>query len=448
MTRPDFTRSAFLRGGAAVAGGTIVSSVLAAVLTTILGVELGEEGYGTYAFVVATAGLLTAVSRLGVGAIVIRDIARSVSDDAPLGRREPIASALLVTLAGVVVLALVTVSPPGRSALEAMAGLTAGMVAALAIFFVSQATYSANSDALRGMHHQGWATLLALPTQRIVSVALVSFVVLNAATELTVASAIWLTAWAAVVAAVLSGVMLWYRSRPLQGGRTDRGRTVRMAREGIPIMVADLLRVVAVRLPIWVLAIVGAVDEAGVFALAAAFVALIRLSNRTMVSTVTPFVASSIHKGETSSLQRRLRVVAAGTFTIAAVAGVAMIVGGVILVPRVFGSNFGESVPVSAVLVAGMLFNTYVGPCATLLIVSGNEVWMTRATAISLAVGAVVMVPAAMLWGAAGAAIASAGIAIGRSSLQLRYTRARTGVNPTADFGALIRSVTQGRATS
>ena len=68
MTRPEFTRAAVLRGGSIVAAGGIASTALAAVLTTILGIELGDEGFGSYAFVIATAGVLAAVARMGLGA--------------------------------------------------------------------------------------------------------------------------------------------------------------------------------------------------------------------------------------------------------------------------------------------------------------------------------------------------------------------------------------------
>ena len=80
MSRPSFSRSAVVRGGAMVAVGGIVGDGLGTVLNVLLGVELGADGYGVYAFVIATAAFLGAVARfglsLGSGCRSVRAVAR------------------------------------------------------------------------------------------------------------------------------------------------------------------------------------------------------------------------------------------------------------------------------------------------------------------------------------------------------------------------------------
>ena len=175
MTRPDFTKEAVLRGGSMVAAGTVVSAGLAALFTIILGAELGEEGFGTYAFVIATAGLLSVVARSGLGPIIVRDIARSIDDtDARLGSREPILTALGITLTVSFVLGLLTISPLGTATLDRTGDLNRSMVAALAVMFVAQALYAINAESLRGLLHLGSAAFLGLPVQRLVSLVLVA----------------------------------------------------------------------------------------------------------------------------------------------------------------------------------------------------------------------------------------------------------------------------------
>ena len=217
MTRPEFTRAAVLRGGSIVAAGGIASTALAAVLTTILGIELGDEGFGSYAFVIATAGVLAAVARMGLGPIIVRDIARSVDEDsATRGTRQPILTALVITAALSAVIAIVTISPIGRWILESSGDLSFSMVGALAVLMAAQALYTNNAESLRGLHHLGSAALLGLPVQRLVSLALVAGVVYMASSDLDPPLAIWLTAAAAVTAVVASGLGLWSRIRSLR----------------------------------------------------------------------------------------------------------------------------------------------------------------------------------------------------------------------------------------
>ncbi len=94
MSRPEFTRSAVLRGGSVVAAGTVVAASLAALLNGVLSTELGPDEYGVYICIIATAALLGATARLGLAPIVVRDLALSVDEGSPEGTREPILAAL------------------------------------------------------------------------------------------------------------------------------------------------------------------------------------------------------------------------------------------------------------------------------------------------------------------------------------------------------------------
>ena len=425
-----------------VAAGTIASSALAAVFTTILGVQLGDEGFGTYAFAIATAGLLGAVARVGLGPIVVRDIARSIGDDrARAGSRQPIVTALAITATLGVLIALLTASPLGVRALDALGDLDAAAVAALAVILASQALYITNSESLRALHYLGSAATLGLPTQRLISLILVAGAVYVVNRDLEPTSALWLTAVAAGVAVAASGSALWARIRDIPGGRLQRATAIRMARSGSPILLTNVLGLSATRLPVWTLAVLGSLDEAGTFALATAFVALIRLTHKTMINTLSPFVATAYHSGSRERLESRVRVAAAATSLLAVAAGIALLVVGSIAVPRVFGNDFENVVPVAAVLLVGTMTVVLAGPCGMMLNVTGNERWMARASIISVAAALVAIYPASSAGGAVGAAVVMAASLIVRVLLQLTFTKRRTGIRTYADFPALFRSL-------
>lgn len=429
-----------------VIAGSVLSSAFAAGLTTILGVELGDVGFGIYAFAIATAGLLGTLSRVGLDPIVVRDIARSVEDGkSRLGSRRPIVTALAITGLVALVLVLLTISPPGAALLESAGDLDFAMVGGLALLFSSQALYTINTQALRGLHYLGHASFLGLPIQRLVSFLLVAWVVWIAADDLTVSTAIWLTAAAAAVAVAASGYVLWSRTRGVPGGAAKPAAAVRMAKDGAPVLLTDVLGVAGSRLPIWVLAIVGTLGDAGVFALATSFVALIRIAHKAAVDTLAPFVATAYHEGSREGLQNRVRVVAAGAALLAILASIGLVVVGSFAVPRLFGDGFEDAVPVATILLLGIVAIAMVGPTALLLNVTGNERWTARSSLISTGLAAALIIPATLAGGAIGAAaVMAASRAIG-TSLQLRYVRRETGVDSLADFPALWRSLRRGR---
>ena len=442
MTRPDFTKAAVLRGGSIVAAGSIVSSALAALFTTILGVELGDEGFGIYAFVISTAGLLAIVARFGLPPIVVRNIARSVDEEkARLGTREPILTALGITTVLSLLLALLAISPLGMNILESAGDLDRSMVGALAVMFVAQALFTINAESLRGLHRLASASFLGLPVQRLVSLGLVAWVVYVAADDLDPGLALWLTAIAASAAAGASGVGLWLRIRDLPGGRPERSVALAMARDGAPVLLANALGLAAARLPVWVLAIQGTLDEAGVFALATAFVVLVRLASKSMAGTLSPFIATEYHSGSREALQRRVRIAAAGTSLLTIGGAIILIIVGTVAVPRLFGSNFEDAVVVASILLVATVISALAGPCGLLLNVTGNERWTARASLISLGLAAVVIIPAATAAGAIGSAAVMAATTVLNVGLQLRYAHRQTGIMTTADFRGLWQSL-------
>jgi O-antigen/teichoic acid export membrane protein len=343
-------------------------------------------------------------------------------------------------------MALLTISPPARAALRGLGDLDATMAGALAVILAAQATFSINVESLRGMHHLGSASFLGLPTQRFISLLLALWLVYGVSDDLDVTQALWLTAIAAATALVVSGAVLFFRARGMPGRPPSRKDAKKMAVAGAPVLLTNVLGVTGNRLPVWVLAVIGELGEAGTFALAAAFVALIRLAHKTMIGTLSPFVATSYHSGERGALQSRIRVVAAATSVLAFLAGITLIVGGTTAVPRLFGSDFENAVPVASILLIGTLATTVAGPCGMVLNITGNERWMARAATVSVLASVAAIVPAAHLGGAIGAAIVMALGTVLRVGLQLRYARLHTGIFTAADFSALYRAARRGRS--
>jgi O-antigen/teichoic acid export membrane protein len=219
----------------------------------------------------------------------------------------------------------------------------------------------------------------------------------------------------------------------------------RMARDGAPLLVADVLAVAGNRLPIWVLATLGSFEDAGVYALAFAFVTVVGIAQRIQGGTLSPFVASAYHAGDRKALEKRVRITAAATSSITIAGSIALLFLGAILVPRVFGSDFEDTVAVAAILLLGTAAAVLAGPCALVLNVSGNERWTALASLIPVGIAAVVIFPASLLGGSIGAAAAMTGTSLVRTALHFFYAKRRTGVVTAADFPGLYRTLSRNR---
>ena len=195
-----------------------------------------------------------------------------------------------------------------------------------------------------------------------------------------------------------------------------------MVRDGTPILLTEVLGIAGTRLPVWVLAILGTLGEAGVFALATAYVTIIRFGHKTMVGTLSPFIATSYQSGDRKALEHRVRVAAAATSLMAMAGGSIMLVAGTVLVPRLFPAGFDDAVGVAGILLVGTIVTALGGPCGLLLNLSGNERWLARASVVSIGLAAIAIYPASAAGGAIGALLVLL-LAFGGARLESRSGR-------------------------
>lgn len=76
-------------------GGSVLTKLSAVASALVVTTLLGADGYGSYAFFLATAALVAGIGQLGIQSVVTRDIARGKE----LGRSSAILAALAVTIA-------------------------------------------------------------------------------------------------------------------------------------------------------------------------------------------------------------------------------------------------------------------------------------------------------------------------------------------------------------
>jgi O-antigen/teichoic acid export membrane protein len=193
------------------------------------------------------------------------------------------------------------------------------------------------------------------------------------------------------------------------------------------------------RLPIWVLALLGEVGAAGVYALAATMAKSLLLVQSVGWQTLSPFFAGSwFESGPTAWLEKRVRGVASVSTVAAALVGVLVLVAMHLVLPNLVGREYASAVPTALVLSVGTVLGIAAGQCGMVLNLTGNQ----RSTAVGAIAGllaAAVLVPLGAITG--GAVGSAAGTAVGivtTNSLQAHMAFAKTGMHTTASISIPI----------
>jgi O-antigen/teichoic acid export membrane protein len=160
------------------------------------------------------------------------------------------------------------------------------------------------------------------------------------------------------------------------------------------------------RVNILLLGAMASPEQVGLFAIAFQIGKLIGLAIESVDTVIVPIVSEAIHKGDKASLQKVFSESLAWLTLVSGVAGGVILLGGNFIL-AFFGPAYQDGYTVLVTLTTARLVAAVSGPTATILIMSGNEIWLLMIRiiggAISIAMG-VVLIP---IYNAQGAAVAT-----------------------------------------
>lgn len=217
--------------------------------------------------------------------------------------------------------------------------------------------------------------------------------VLWLAGAMSVAAVIWAYT-AGTIAAFLLG--RWWGRYP--GGKVSEFRS--LFREGFKLWGSQAAEIASARLDqLLVLPIIGAAP-AGLYSVAATIGALpVSIGLGLGTSAFRGFVQDKSRV----LVERAIRMAIAIAFALAVVVGIVSIWG----IPFLFGDDFAGSVPLAFITLLGGIAVTGNYICSMALVAQERGLSMTLTQVIGLLVGIGLLIPAGMLWGATGAALAS-----------------------------------------
>ncbi len=373
-------------------------------VTTLVARHLGPEGFGVYAYLFGLAGLFAPLAMFGLEAVVMRRVAA-----APERRGEVVRAALLLraggALAGAGAAVAVAALPGGpEGAGPALALLAAGVVLAL-----PAETFA---DALKGGGRMAHVALPRIPVLLAAGgvalwlvwqgAGLAAFVALRAAEA------------AALGLAVVASYAALYRG----GARAEPGRRLlrdcgRLAREGLPLMLAAVATLLWLRIDQVMLGHLAPAAELGLYGLAAR---LAELAHFLPVVIQASFYAAAVRvlRDEPARFEAYMQRVYDAAALAAWPAAIGLGLATRLLLVPVFGPAFAEAWPMIAVLLLSLPFHFLAVAWGMRLTVAGR-LWVAplgamAATVLNIGLNAA-LIPAYGGIGAAWATVAAAAVA-------------------------------------
>jgi O-antigen/teichoic acid export membrane protein len=433
------------RGGLANMAGSALAGGTGVVVTWVVARALGAEQAG--AFFASTAAFVLAggVAKLGTQTSLVYWPSRLRAT----GRAHLLGACLRTGLVPVAVLSAVLAVAMWLAA-PAIAGLTAGAAThvvdqhtaglrVLAVFLPLQALTDALLTATRGYRAMRPTVLFDRVLRSALQLLLVGAVGV---------SALWITAtlpafalaWAApyLPVAVLAAYAL---RRTYAAGRPAGARTRRAERAGLrrefwrftgPRAVASVAQLALQRIDVLLVAALGGLAAAAVYAVAGRFVVLVQFANQGVSQSVQPRLAEALATGDRRTANH-LYQTATGWLILVTWPLLLLVVLFAPVYLSLFGAAYAEGVPVVVVLAAAMLFATGCGMVDMVLAMAGRTSWNLINVLLALAVTVVLDVLLIPRLGALGAAIGLAGALLVNNLLPLIQVGRTARVHP---FGA------------
>jgi len=361
---------------------------------------LGAGGYGLYTWSSSVVDVLSVVTLFGLDQAVIRQV--SLRGE---GSPRAVGTALrVVVLSGLAVFVAIWLGAPAIAALQGKPGLIAPLrwLALVPLFYHVSTIFLVATQALAVMRWAFWARSVVQPLVLLASTG----AVLRAGSGAGGAAAAVVAGMAAtaVVSAVAYGreLPLGETLRMAVGGRLD-GETLRVA---FPLVFANLLWAILVRVDVFVLGHYRAEAELGAYAACALYAASISQIRSAFDPVTTAGVAPALARGDAAGLSAAVR---RQTLWLALVAFPLLVLFAGFGEPllAVFGKGFRGAELALAVLAVGHTMNA-LALASFALPLSGNGRYTTYVAAGALAFEVALSLVLVPRYGALGAALAFA----------------------------------------
>jgi O-antigen/teichoic acid export membrane protein len=238
-----------------------------------------------------------------------------------------------------------------------------------------------------------------------------------------------------VTIAFLCGVFLFFRHRPPEvANATPRFQSSLWLQSCIPFGMTAALQLINGRTDILALGMFRDHSEVGIYRVAMQIAGLVIFGLKTVNAIQGPHVAHLFATGDMKKLQKMITKSSQVVALFALVSVILIVVFGKYFIEIAFGPEFKDAYIPLVILCAGQLVNASMGSVASLLNMTGHERDTTKSIFLGASINVALNLSLTPLWGATGAAIATAMTLITWNLVMRSKVLARIGIETSPLF--------------
>ncbi|WP_239162810.1 lipopolysaccharide biosynthesis protein [Paractinoplanes rishiriensis] len=426
------------RGGLANMAGSALAGGTGVVVTWIAARSLGAEQAGAFFAATAAFVLTGGLAKLGTQTGLVYWPARLRTT----GRAHLLGACLRTGLLPVLVLsvllaALMWLAAPQIAAATArespaVVGAHTAGIRMLAVFLPLQALTDALLTATRGYRAMRPTVLYDRVLRSALQLVLVAWAGV-AAGSLAMFACAWAAPYLPVTVLAAYALRKVYRAGKPAGVTTHPAERRALRREFWqftgPRALASVAQLALQRVDVLLVALLGGLAPAAVYAVAGRFVVLIQFANQGVSQSVQPRLAEALAAGDLAAA-KRLYQTATGWLVLVTWPICLLVIVFAPVYLRLFGAGYAAGAPVVLVLAGAMLVATGCGMVDMVLAMAGRTSWNLVNVLLALAVTVALDVLLIPRLGALGAALGLAGALLVNNLLPLIQVGRSAGLHP------------------
>lgn len=397
-------RTHLIRGASGSLVLNIAQITLALVMAVVFARLLGVESFGTYAFCMSIAQILTVPVMLGGGQLLVREVSAYQAK----GEYHFLRGLLLRFRQASFLAGLCFVLIAGGAGYIIYQGSPMLIPLWMALFLIPlQSVMNLQNAALRGLRYV-LLSQAAFTIRPVLVIATVSLIFWTTGQKLDARAALTSQLVVSLILVILTFILL----RSLLPGEAKIVKPDfeirKWGRSALPLVAASGMQVLYSESSVVLLGILQTPGEVGLFRVAQRGAMLASLGLIAVNVTIAPTVAEMFARGEKERLQR---MVSKGTLAVTAFAlpvTVGMIVCGKGLISLVFGQEYVSAFVPLVILCLGQLFKAGMGSVGIILNMIGLERFTAKGTAITTVIHIALNCVLIPFYGSIGAAVATA----------------------------------------
>jgi len=398
-----------LFGGMWALVGRLSLAVFSIVVNGLLARLLSPAEMGVYFISLTIAMTVAAIAPLGMNHSVVRLVSEGLASNQSLTARNSIALSLLLTFFVSVAVGLLYVSGFGAWLADTIfhSVYLGHITYLLAGWLILRSMQDVMAECFRGYHAIGKSVMFGGVISTLIYLGLLSFFKFTSG-NMTLSDAIFFIVIALLVNLIIASVVIYkdlFKGISTTLISIQKSVLITHLKISIPMWGSATLFIVLSQLDLWVLGVFRSEEEVALYGAALKLVMLVGMPLMIINAVVPPIIAELNCTKQYFMLEKSLRSAASIAAIPAFIASLAFVFFGEDFLQLVYGEYYAAANAILVILCIGQFVAVWGGACGYALNMSGYQRDLLQVMGASLLIAAMLIVPAAIYYGAIGVAV-------------------------------------------